>query len=102
MTALSSLDLTNATIQAYSGILYSGGYSSTVNYANEIPASAFYYFNTLTTIILPKTTTAIKESAFYNCYALATVKMWNSVKSIGNSAFNYCQNLSNYQFFRIH
>ncbi|MEI6752934.1 MAG: leucine-rich repeat domain-containing protein [Paludibacter sp.] len=101
ITSLAVLNLSAASIQAYTGI--DGTYSGvTLTYpANELPLCAFYnantvtYKTTLTSITLPTTLKSIGGSAFYYCYALSgTFSIPAGVISIGSYALYGCSGLS--------
>ena len=103
ITSLAVLNLSAASIQAYTGI--DGTYSGvTLSYpANELPLCAFYnantvtYKTTLTSVILPTTLKSIGASAFYYCYALSgTLTIPAGVTSIGTYALYGCSGLSAY------
>lgn len=123
MPFLAFIDLSEATIIAYSG---TGGtqYIDTNYPENEIPAYvgfyqgssrsktslisitlpssttsigavAFYYCNTLTSIIIPSSVTAIGYNAFQNCSGITgPLTIPSSVTSIGYSAFENCSGLT--------
>ena len=104
ITRLSTLDLTNSKIKAYTGS--DGSYSGVVlTYpADQIPLCAFYnantytYKSTLTNVKLPSTLGSIGGSAFYYCYALAgNFVIPASVKSIGDYALYGCTQIAGYQ-----
>lgn len=100
MTALSVLNIENANIVAYSGTEGTNTGSINTDYpANEIPTFAFfdYYKTSLTSIVLPKTCTAIGESAFLYCKKLANIEIASSVEVIKSSAFNRCEQLTSIQ-----
>jgi hypothetical protein len=98
---LSDLDLTGATIVAYSGT-EGTYYDSNYTYpANEMPQYSFYRNTSpstgkisLTSIKLPVGLITIGNSAFSNCIGLASLTIPNSVTSIGSSAFSYCSGLT--------
>lgn len=103
ITLLAVLDLSAASIQAYTGT--DGTYSGvTLTYpANELPLCAFYnantvtYKTTLTSVTLPTTLKSIGGSAFYYCYALSgTLTIPAGVTSIGSYALYGCTGLSAY------
>jgi len=98
VTSLTSLDLSGATIQAYSGIGGSSMDGLSVNQMNTMPPFAFYdgggtAKRTLTSIIFPSSLVSIGDDAFY-WSGLINVTIPNSVTSIGGMAFNACSDLS--------
>lgn len=54
----------------------------------------FYECQTITSIVIPDTVTAIGNAAFSGCRNLTSVVIPDSVVSIGNGAFSGCSNLS--------
>ena len=86
MHNLKHLDLTDANIVANSFQYYSGYCTED----NILGGYAFYSFQTLQTVKLPKTITSIGVSAFYNCDALKSVEIQSGVKTIGMFAFSDC------------
>ncbi|MDR1458989.1 MAG: leucine-rich repeat protein, partial [Bacteroidales bacterium] len=100
MPLLFSVDLTNATIVAYSGT-EGTRYGSNYTYPNnEMPMYSFYHpnlrtgKNTLISITLPNSVTTIGQQAFVACYGLTSVTIPNSVTTIGNYAFASCIGLT--------
>lgn len=90
LSALVWLDLSNASISEYSKTEFSGGYSYTTFYAaNTVPELK----QALTTVLLPKTATAINGNAFYNS-SIRAIIIPKSMKDIKTSAFQGCKNLS--------
>ncbi len=103
LSVLASIDLSTASIKAYTGTV--GTYSGvSLSYpANELPLCAFYNANTITykstlaSIKLPTTLKSIGGSAFYYCYGLTgTFTLPASVTSIGTYALYGCSGLSAY------
>jgi hypothetical protein len=94
MPKLISVDLSQATVVAYSGTggTYGGG-STTTYPANAIPQNSFQKKSGLTSVLLPTTVTAIGEGAFANCSALTSIAIPSSVKVIGNTAYSGCSGL---------
>jgi hypothetical protein len=98
MPSLAELDLSGATIAAYSGP--DGTYYTSDYPANSIPDYAFYDMYTyppksnLTTVILPVNITSIGNYAFNYCKGLNTITLPPSVTSIGNGAFSNCTGLT--------
>ncbi len=98
MASLTTLDLENATIAAYSG---TGGTWSDeeIDYlANEVPGRAFSYSDetgktSLESVILPTSTTIISNRAFCNCTGLTQFKVPDGATIIVYGAFQYCSSL---------
>ncbi len=59
-----------------------------------IASSTFSYCDTLNSVIIPDSVTAIPKSAFNYCVCLNSVTIPNSVTTIGETAFRYCINLT--------
>lgn len=101
MPALADIDLSAATIAAYTGTAGTNGATSQTYTANTIPARAFYYVsrvktfktptnattiasqafcwaNGMTALSIPSTVTSITTNAFYNCTAIVTVDAANT------------------------
>ena len=55
---------------------------------------AFYYCNSLKSIVIPNSVTAIGSSAFYSCDSLTSIVIPDSVTTIGSSAFEGCSSLT--------
>ena len=55
---------------------------------------AFYYCNSLTNVTIPDSVTTIGEYAFYSCDSLTSVTIGDSVTTIGDYAFGWCENLT--------
>jgi hypothetical protein len=99
---LSTLNISSASIKAYSG--KEGTFADTlISYpAGEIPQFAFYnpnlltYKSTLTTIALPASVSAIGKFAFYYCWGLTSITLPASVKDIGSLAFYGCYDLNSF------
>ncbi|MDD5183671.1 MAG: leucine-rich repeat protein [Paludibacter sp.] len=95
---LTYLDISQTTINAYTGSNGTVG-SYTINYpAATIPQNAFdngYYSSkiALKSIILPNSISSIGTYAFQYCFKLDSIAIPNSVTSIGDFAFDYCNNL---------
>ena len=56
----------------------------------QICEKAFYYNDTITSVIIPDSVTTIGSSAFYYCTSLTSVVIGDSVTSIGSDAFESC------------
>ena len=100
MPVLSSLDLSEVTIAAYTG---TGGTNNPLNEtwsyaANHIPIKAFSDCETLTSITLPSSVTSIEALAFYYCEGLTSISIPSSVTSIGIYAFSGCFSLTSIIF----
>ncbi|MBP8850959.1 MAG: leucine-rich repeat protein [Breznakibacter sp.] len=99
MPKLTSIDLSNATIVEYTGILGTLSKDITTYSANQIPADAFFNAelnmgkSELSSVILPTTITSIDSSAFNGCSGLTTVSIPTSVTSLGTKAFANCLGL---------
>jgi hypothetical protein len=121
MPSISDLNISGATIVAYTGT--SGTSFLTINYsANEIPDFAFcrlfpslfvcpvksvslptsitaigfiaFGSTALTTIAIPASVTTIKDGAFAKCTLLSSVSLPSSLKTLEKTAFGYCQSLT--------
>lgn len=89
LLSLSTLDLANTTIMAYTGTGGTVGMSFDYN-ANTIP---MYFINEnvyLESIILPLNCTSIDDYAFSNCTELISVVLSNNLQSIGSNSFEGC------------
>lgn len=124
MPLLSTLDLRNTTIEAYTGTAGTYNAVSQTYPANTIPKYAFYSsatmtgktsltsvklpegvttvaeyaFNKCTSIVnmqLPTTLVTVENFAFSSCSALQTINFPNTLRSIGNSSFRSCYTLNN-------
>jgi len=99
MTSLTDIDLSAATIVAYSGTEgTSNSYYS--YYSNVIPDYSFFNPATLkakTNLIsmdLPLNTNSIGYQSFTNCKSLSSISIPSSVSSIASYAFNGCTSLN--------
>lgn len=95
--SLTSLDISEAQINAYSGP--DGSYMMAVEYpANTVPDWAFYHImlaaenKTLVSVKLGQA--AIGYQAFYNCTALTSIDFGSHISSIGEQAFAQCTGLT--------
>lgn len=104
MISLTELDLTEASIAAYSGsegtqrsMQFDGGerYVATNKYAaNEVPPFAFYgNCSLITSVKLPTSITSIGNNAFMNLTLLTKVTIPPTVSYIGMRAFQDCASL---------
>ena len=100
MPNLEIVDLSTASIVAYSGNLGTGAIYTNTYPVNEIPIYAFYNSNTYTAkiqlkkISLPASATSIGYSSFQRCTGLSDIKISNSLKSIASNSFEYCSGLT--------
>lgn len=99
MPSLKEIDISAASIVAYSGTAGPAGTTSFSYPSNTIPQSAFYISasnigkTSLTSFIMPSSITSIDESAFQNCSNIITLPLSTSMINIGNSAFSGCSSL---------
>lgn len=99
MPALEQLQLTTASIKAYTGTLGTAGSSSTTYSADGIPENAFYQTTTgkgltsLRQLMLPKTLTSIGANAFKGCTSLDSLLLPEGLQSVGAYAFSGCDGL---------
>lgn len=100
MVHLSTLNLGNASIKAYTG--KEGTYKNVdqAYTANSIPDYAFYdpslylYKSSLTSLVLPATLVSIGKQAFYFSWNLSgTITLPSSVTNIGDFAFYGCYSI---------
>ena len=93
MPMLANIDLSAATISAYTGS--AGTYSTGYSYpANTLSRNALYKKATLKSIKLPANLISIGQSALYSCTALKKINIPASVTTIEANAFNGCGNMS--------
>lgn len=92
LTSLESLDISNATITAYTGSkpLFANACSFS---DNAIPVGCFAN-SKLQSITLPASLTVIGEGAFLSCNSLTGIALPESVDSIAPYAFSACENLA--------
>jgi hypothetical protein len=98
ITKLQTLDISNATIEEYSG---SNGPSSETTYsANTIPSYAFYNNSTqkakstLRNIYFSNSLKEFGPYAFYYCSGLLNFSIPASVETIGIGSFGFCTSLT--------
>jgi hypothetical protein len=100
MTVLAELDLSGATVVAYSGL--GGTYLTDTTYPdNEMPIYSFYHPSnyqskiSLVSVQLPAGLTSIGTSAFDGCYGLSgSLTFPAGLTSIGDYAFYNCSGLT--------
>ena len=96
MPVLNIVDLSKATINAYTGTLGTGGNTVITYPANTVPDNAFFTINmpggkiSLISVLLPCSVTAIGNNAFKNCSSLKIIPLPSSVTSIGDYAYYWC------------
>jgi len=94
MPLLAVLDMSGATISAYTGTLGTGGTGSIVYPANEIPQNAFFNSSyvgkvSLISVAMPTSVTSIGIAAFTGCSGLTgSLTIPTSVTNIGSNAFS--------------
>jgi hypothetical protein len=94
MPQLSVIDLSDCTVEAYTGTAGTRGDMLTVYPANEIPEYSFRGKVVLQTIIFPSVT-SIGIYAFESCIGLTSIlTMPATVTTIGDFAFSYCTALT--------
>jgi|GEM_PF-1869234 len=94
MTALTTIDLSGATIVQYTGTEGTGGLTSMSYPANELPKSAFNSKTTLISLACPSSINAVGDYAFYDCNNLTSVNIPASVNSLKAFAFSGCSSLT--------
>ena len=91
LTNLKTLELTNATIEAYSGTVDDGFLSGVLNFnANTLPHCALMGLVKLQSVTLPSNLVAIDYGALAGT-GITSITFPGSVKSIGDDAFNSCK-----------
>ncbi len=76
-------------IAAWCNIVFQGGYSNPMYYADNLYLNG----NLITNLIIPDSVTLIGNYAFYGCSSLISITIPDGVTSIGNYAFNGCNNV---------
>lgn len=94
MAVLSGLNISNASVTAYTGTLGTSGSVSQVYPVNTIPESAFVSKVTLKSIVFPNNITTIGSWSFMNCSALTSVVFPLSLTTLKVSAFRGCSSLN--------
>jgi hypothetical protein len=94
MPNLTELDLTDATVVAYSGTDGTQYGSNVIYPANQMPGYSFYNYttgkHTLLSVKLPAGLTSIGNAGFYGCNNLVSVSFPSGLTKILNSAFGEC------------
>ena len=60
-----------------------------------IDDEAFYWCDSLKSIVIPDSVTSIGDYAFYYCSRLTNITLPENATSIGHGAFGYCESLTN-------
>lgn len=94
MPVLTEIDLSEATIDAYTGTEGTNGTKSYVYNKDEIPAYAFYGESDLIAITIPSSANKIGYGAFGECTSLKTITFSSLVFAIGGYAFYGCTALT--------
>ncbi len=100
MPALTTLDLSAATIVDYSGTLGTAGTQNRDYPANTVPTLAFHNATTnankteLTKLSLPGSATTIGDSALMNCSGITTISIPYALVTLRSSAFSGCNGLT--------
>jgi hypothetical protein len=92
--SLSQLNLSGATIVAYTGTGGTASSASISYLANTVPANAFYYKYSLTSVVLPPTVQIISRNAFSTCTDMASINLFEGITSIESGAFDHCTSLT--------
>jgi hypothetical protein len=104
MTALTTIDLSEASIAAYSGTGGTDNASSASYAVNAIPQYAFFNVSTYTSktnlknIVLPKNIVSIGRNAFSFCSGLTSISFPNTLVTIESSAFEGCSGITSATF----
>ena len=99
-TSLAIINLSEASIAAYTGTMGTGNiiFTSSTSYpANEIPWCAFmsiFPSRRITSISMPLSVTSIGICAFSSCSGLSAISIPSTVTSIGGCAFQFCTGLT--------
>jgi hypothetical protein len=94
MPVLANLDLTEATIAAYTGTDGTSMEGETNYPANAIPEFAFMYKKSLLSVDLPISATEISTFAFANNWGLTSITISPNIVVIKRDAFGACWNVS--------
>lgn len=96
---LTSLNISETTIEEYTGTEGTYSTASTIYPAATIPAYAlfqnYYYNESLKEITLPASISTIGQRAFTSCRSLNNINIPNTVTTIGDYAFYDCTSLKN-------
>jgi hypothetical protein len=92
--SLSYLNLSGASIAAYTGTGGTSGSGSVSYPAITVPANAFYYKYGLTTVVLPTSIQIIDRSAFSTCTDLTSINIPEGTTTIEAGAFDHCTSLT--------
>ena len=97
LTVLATVDLSNASIVAYTGTNGTQSAAAIDYPANTVPNSAFKMTAgkaSLISVILPNSIVAFADNAFYKCTGLTTINIPSTVTTIGQMCFMYCSRLA--------
>ena len=99
LPALTEINLSDVTIEAYTGTQGTMGNSNITYPANKIPSYAFFKTNpsdgkySLKSIIFPQSVNSVGSFAFGKCTGINSFNIFSSVASIEDQAFYYCKGL---------
>jgi hypothetical protein len=94
MPLLEKIDITNATISAYTGTEGTESAGNIVYPENAVPQYALKAKAKLSSILLPSSITSIGKNSFYQCSGLTSLLIPPLVTFIGQDGFYSCTNLS--------
>lgn len=96
MPALAVLDISGTTIETYTGTEGTNFGALKTYLANEVPYCSFFNPSlhhgklTLTSVLLPESTTTLGDYAFQDCQYLTSINIPSTVTHIGQSTFQLC------------
>lgn len=99
LPALTEINLSDVTIEAYTGTQGTMGNYNITYPANKIPSYAFFKTNpndgkySLKSIIFPQSVNSVGSFAFGKCTGINSFNIFSSVTSIEDQAFYYCKGL---------
>ena len=84
----------NAIIETFTNTLIAGCKTTKIpDGVKVIGKNAFYYCQSLESIVLPTSITKIDEYAFYECESLKSATIPANVRYIGDNAYGYCKSI---------
>lgn len=87
MEALTSLDLSNAVIEAYNGYYGTSYADSSVSYpVNTLPEGALYFKRELNSLVLPEGIIALDNHSIDHCSGLSSLIIPSTVSTLGDGA----------------